>query len=127
MRAEEGVLFPPQSGFDELATIDDCLAAKLLLDPSQELSRLIEGHCVSSGALEIESNQRALIRLGVVEKILYLLCNISLCAPVICSPKQPRIACRVASGRILGVLPSRACCRLMDDSPDAEVSSLLEA
>src|SRR5215831_8693543 len=69
MRAEEGILFPPQSGFDEFTTIDDCLAAKLLLDPTQELSRLVEGHRVSSGALEIESNQRSLIRFGVVEKI----------------------------------------------------------
>src|SRR5262245_4114920 len=75
MRAEEGILFPPQSGFDEFTTIDDCLAAKLLLDPTQELPRLVEGHRVSSGALEIESNQRTLIRFGVVEKILYLLCR----------------------------------------------------
>src|SRR6516165_4924233 len=120
MRAEEGILFPPQSGFDEFTTIDDCLAAK------QELSRLVEGHRVCSGALEIESNQRTLIRFGVVEKVLYLLCNISLCAPVIGSPKEPCIACRFATRRILGVLPGRPCCRLMDDSPNAEVSSLLE-
>src|SRR5262249_45289133 len=93
----------------------------------QELSRLVEGHRVSSGALEIESNQRTLIRFGVVEKILYLLCNISLCAPVIGSPKERCIACRFATGRILGVLPGCPCCRLMDDSPNAEVSSLREA
>src|SRR5262245_27584720 len=126
MRAEEGILFPPQSGFDEFTTIDHCLAAKLLLDPTQELSRLVEGHRVCSGALEIESNQRTLIGFGVVEKILYLLCNVSLCAPVIGSPKEPCIACRLATSRILGVLPGRPCCRIMDDSPNAEVSCLLE-
>src|SRR5215471_11389233 len=77
VRPEEGVLLISQSSFDQFTTIDHRLAAKLLLDPSQELSRLVEGHCVSTGALVIKSNQRVLIRFGVVKKILYLLCDIS--------------------------------------------------
>src|SRR5262245_42023303 len=126
MRTEERVFFVPQPGFDQFTTIEDCLVAKLLLDSSQELARLVEGHGVSSGALVIESNQRSLIRFGVVEKIPDLLCDVSLGTPVIGSPKQPCIACRFAAGGILGVLPGRPRCRLMDDSPNAEVGGLLE-
>src|SRR5439155_25523572 len=58
MGAQERVFVVTQSDFNELAAIDDGFAAELLVYEFQELARLIKGHGVVAGPLEVERHQR---------------------------------------------------------------------